>query len=159
MKKEKHINRIKTDKLEFEKLKKQLRNLFDAEAVELELKCLNKHLTKIRNEQKIRKERKRQRDVTLACDDGKLPRAHNMEVTKFGDTSSEEENLDVTLACDDGKRITAHISSEVDNPDDTLALDDGKPSAAHKTKKKRRFKIRFLQPQPRKLRKKKTESR
>ena len=54
---EMQINKNKSDKLQFEKLKHKLKNLFDPEAVESEVKRLNKHLTKIRNEQWIKKEK------------------------------------------------------------------------------------------------------
>jgi hypothetical protein len=84
------------------------------------------------------------------------------------------DNPDVTLASDDENQLDTHnssVDSEIsfaqadretgqavivgDSLDDTLAQDDGKQEQAHKSKKKRRFKRRYLLPKPKKPRKRK----
>jgi hypothetical protein len=129
-----------------------LRNQFDPEAVKTELKRLNRHLAKIRNEQSIRKDRKRQRDVTLAHDDEMFPEAHNRQ-----NTSVVADILIATPVSDDGTQTTAHRVDAAENSNATLVSDDGEQVTPHK-KKRRRFKRRFLQPQPRRIRSRKRKS-
>jgi hypothetical protein len=74
--KERQINVLKTVLIEFTKLKKKLKNLFEPEAEENELKRLEKHLNKIRTEEAKRKNQKSIRDVTLALDDDEPAAAH-----------------------------------------------------------------------------------
>jgi hypothetical protein len=87
--------------------------------------------------------------VTLATDDEEENDAHkSVNVTN-------DEILNVTLALNDEQRNYAHNDSLVSqddfngNTDGTLANDDVHLDTAHKTKRKRRrFRRKYLQPQP-----------
>ena len=103
-----HETILKASKLEFQKSKDKLENLFDAVAIEREVKRVDEHLQRIRKKLNAKKEKKILRD-----------------------TKNNENSANVTLVTDDDQRFQAH------------------------RKKKRRFRRIYLQPQPRKTRKRK----
>ena len=103
-----HETILKASKLEFQKSKDKLENLFDAFAIEREVKRVDEHLQRIRKKLNAKKEKKILRD-----------------------TKNNENSANVTLVTDDDQRFQAH------------------------RKKKRRFRRIYLQPQPRKTRKRK----
>ena len=157
--KRRHENILKAAKLDFEKFKVKLGKLFDDAGNERELKRIEEHLQKVKSNLEAKKAKKVARDtigrsnfsnVTLADDDGASVQAHR-EIT--GDNVSSI----VTIAAGDGARLQAHRDSSGfrDSSNVTLALDDGASLHAHK-KKKRKFRRRYLQPQPKKSRKRKS---
>ena len=58
-----HENILKSSKTTFEKTKSQLKQLFDHESAELELKRVGIHLKKLENKLKHQKQKKVQRDT------------------------------------------------------------------------------------------------
>jgi hypothetical protein len=132
--KERQSNVLKSVLIEFEKLKRKLRTLFDPEAEENELKRLGKHLNKIEKEEEKKKNQKCNRDVTLAHDDGEAAEAHNGHLPS-NQSSLEGQDSEIAL-------------EEEELTDVTLAPDDDQNHAHKIVKKRRRFKRRFLQPQP-----------
>ena len=92
-------------------------------------------------------------DVTLVSDDDGVSEAHKNE--------SASSSAEVTLVSDEEISQHAHENQISDSSDVTLVSDD-EGSDAHKStsgRKKRRFKRKWLQPQPKKVRKRKKKRR
>ena len=123
--KQKHSNILIGVKKEFDKCIKQLENVFDEEKAATELKNVQKHLRKIENLNQ--KQKKKKFDNLI-------------------------KNADVTIASDDGISLPAHRNERADV---TTVSDDGVPPPALNSikKRKRKFKRRYMQPQPKKHRK------
>ena len=115
---------------------------------------IQKHLIRVKRSNQKQKNKKfnhltKNADVTIANDDGKPLHAHIDNLT---------ENAGATIVNDDGTPLPAHNINLTENAGVTIADDDGAPVLAHKSKKRRKFKRRYLQPQPKKRRKRKQKS-
>ena len=129
------------------------------------LNRVEKHMKKVQKEESSKKAKKFKRDSggdTLASDD----EAENIVQSSLDSLPAPDDTADVlahdsvnvsvgvTFAGDD-ESLTAHnLGAQNVSLNDTLANDDGRQVLAHKRikKKKRRFKRKYLQPQPKKNR-------
>ena len=150
--KKNHENSLKSAKIVFEKAKLKLKDVFDDATAESELERIIEHIRKLKSKLHAKKNKKIERDtsdVTIVVDDGIQVAAHR---------NDRENTSDVTIVDDDGNQVAAHnYDRERNTSDVTIVSDDGTQVAAHK-KKKRRFKRIYLQPQPKKIRRRRRKS-
>ena len=163
-----HENSLKSVKVIFVQYQSKLKEVFDDEIARLELKRVEKHVQKVKKKLQSKKSKKRARDqpknaqtvanVTIVIDDDTPVQAHNSNTMNLPENA--QTFFDVTFANDDDTTTQAHNSFSRILPENadfnnvTIAGDDDVPVQAHKSK--RRFKRRYLQPQPKKIRKRKS---